>query len=165
MSTFWLFYFAMSKRRIEKAEEGKAFNTQLTIVIWLSQILHYYPHNHRKDTNRFMASRSESPDNLQNRETMIIDYSQQDYNNMQRQYHHQQQDECCYQNRVSNSSDKTCLNRTNSSNLIQDESLIGEIQKFPCLYNRSHPDYKREEAAQHAWSQIREECVWIETSK
>lgn len=60
---------------------------------------------------------------------------------------------------------KVCLNRTNSSNLIQDESLIREIQKYPCLYDRTHPGYKKDEACHQAWMHIREECTWIESSE
>lgn len=54
--------------------------------------------------------------------------------------------------------------RTNSSNLAQDEILITEIRKFPCLYDRSNPEYKQNESTQDAWSKIREECTWIENN-
>ncbi|XP_066929046.1 uncharacterized protein [Clytia hemisphaerica] len=55
-------------------------------------------------------------------------------------------------------------NRTNSSNLAHDQALIAEIRRFPCLYDRAHPDYKKVTACQHAWSQICEECNWVKNS-
>jgi len=59
---------------------------------------------------------------------------------------------------------RTNYNRTNSSNLIQDEALIMEIKKFPCLYDRRHSEYKKADACISAWSEVRNECTWVESS-
>lgn len=109
----------------------------------------------------------------------MIDYKQEHVENGQPQHLQQQQNDYYIQQQQQQQQQsgvqqsipsplgmsKACLNRTNSSNLIQDESLIREIQKFPCLYDRTHPGYKKEEACHQAWIHIREECVWIESSK
>ena len=122
---------------------------------------------------------SESPNSFKSTRESMIDYKplQERDNGGQKQqndYFIQQQGQgvgsAGNQQSLSSPSDmstmnKACLNRTNSSNLIQDESLINEIQKYPCLYDRTHPGYKKEDTCHQAWMQIREECVWIENSK
>ena len=105
-------------------------------------------------------------EHVENGPTQHLQQQQNDYYIQQQQ----QQQQSGVQQSIPSPSDisgmsKACLNRTNSSNLIQDESLIREIQKFPCLYDRTHPGYKKEEASHQAWIHIREECVWIESSK
>ena len=125
-----------------------------------------------------MASDSSTNSSL-NQLTTMIDYKQEHVENGATQHlqHHQQNEYFVQQhqqqsNQVPSPSDmtasgmsKACLNRTNSSNLIQDESLIREIQKYPCLYDRTHPGYKKEDACHQAWIHIREECTWIENSE
>lgn len=55
--------------------------------------------------------------------------------------------------------------RTNSSNLLQDELLMQEVRKYPCLYDRCHDDYKKPEKMLEAWKRVCEICDWIESRK
>ena len=43
---------------------------------------------------------------------------------------------------------------TNKCNLDDDENLAGEVEKFPCLYDKGHSDYKDKGIKEQSWNII-----------
>ena len=43
---------------------------------------------------------------------------------------------------------------TNKCNLDDDENLAGEVEKYPCLYDKGHTDYKDKGIKEESWKVI-----------
>ena len=41
------------------------------------------------------------------------------------------------------------------SNLKEEERLAEEIRKFPCLYGKSHKEYKEKDRGKNVWHEVK----------
>ena len=48
------------------------------------------------------------------------------------------------------------MGKTNKNNIVQEESLSVEVQKYPCLFDKSSKGYKERDRKLNAWKKVEE---------
>ena len=48
------------------------------------------------------------------------------------------------------------MGKTNKSNIVEEESLSVEVQKYPCLFDKSSKGYKERDRKLNAWTKVEE---------